>query len=386
MRLLACSDSGRYAVLRGDATWDQTGWGNASCPFTCIKPDMYKSGGDCADVPAGYYSPVGSDDVVQCSTTIGTVPSGMQAELSRGGGIDNCTVLYTKLALPAPVISPTSGEATVYTVSAPPTVSAATTPEHASDASAVEYRYTTDNTNVTASSPLLPAAGLELTSNTTVRVRAFHSAYYTSDESMAFFHVELAARSEPVLPLALTQGVVREVPAGTELQIGRSGEGQLWYVLSTSSTPDCSLSSSEWTAYSQTLTLASASSLTICSYVKEAGYMASEVARAELIVRPWSQPVLIQQLDSSSPLSSDQGALTLVMSAQPGAVIWYTLEPSTANETLCDARARAASVAPNLTLAADDTWQSVLGSSGSTASVCVGEAATRCQTEPMECW
>ena len=87
----------------------------------------------------------------------------------------------------------------------------------------------------------------------------------------------------------------------------------------------------------------------------------------------------------TSAISPHVGALT-AMSSEAGATIWFTLEPPRVNGTLCNAVAQAARIAPNLTLAANDNWQSYLDTHSVTSAPCTGEMATRCQTEPTDCW
>ena len=67
-----------------------------------------------------------------------------------------------------------------------------------SDAAGVELRYTTDGSSVTSSSDLFPTLDLTLNANTTLRVRAFHSLYFASNEVSAFYFVEIPARSAAV--------------------------------------------------------------------------------------------------------------------------------------------------------------------------------------------
>ena len=88
-------------------------------------------------------------------------------------------------------------------------------------------------------SSLFPMLGLTIHANATLRVRAFHPLYYDSDEDSDFFFVELASRSAPVLPLALQSDVAREVPAGAQIQLGRSGQGILYYSLESGLLADC---------------------------------------------------------------------------------------------------------------------------------------------------
>ena len=254
------------------------------------------------------------------------------------------------------------------------------------DAANVELRYTTDGASVTTSSALFPTLGLTLSANTTLKVRAFHTLYYASEEVSSFYYVEIAARSAPVLPLALQSSAVREVPIGSLLQIGRSGEGQLFYVLTSSSLPDCS-SATGWQQYTTAMPLATPATFTLCAYVKQIGYVRSAYSRAMFVVRPWAQTVSIQSsANVTSAISPHVGALTLTMSSEAGATIWFTLEPPRVNGTLCNAVAQAARIAPNLTLAANDNWQSYLDTHSVMSAPCTGEMATRCQTEPTDCW
>ena len=47
--------------------------------------------------------------------------------------------------------------------------------------------------------------------------------------------------------------------------------------------------------------------------------------------------------------------VTVTLAGPDGAIVWYALE-AVDDSALCEARAMAARVAPNLTLAADDAW------------------------------
>ena len=269
-------------------------------------------------------------------------------------------VFHTKMGLGTPSLTPASGASTIYALAV--TVSASVpTPEQPGDAAGVELRFTIDGSSVSSASELFPTLGLTLTANTTLRVKAFHALYFSSAEASTFYHVELAARSSPVLPLALQPpSIMREVPEGTQLQIGRTGHGDLWWTLLPSLLPDCSsVSESQWQLYDYALLLSVPSSYTLCAYVKESGYQQSAISHAQLAVRPWTQPVSIVS-NSNLSLSTQVAALTLSMASQSGAAIWFTLEPSRTNQSLCDAQVQAAAIAPNLTLAANDDWQRVV--------------------------
>ena len=133
--------------------------------------------------------------------------------------------------------------------------------------------------------------------------------------------------------------------------------------------------------------LTTRATFTLCAYVKQIGYIRSAYSRAMFVVRPWAQTVSIQSsANVTSAISPHVGALTLTMSSEAGATIWFTLEPPRVNGTLCNAVAQAARIAPNLTLAANDNWQNYLDTHSVTSAPCTGEMATRCQTEPTDCW
>lgn len=112
--------------------------------------------------------------------------------------------------------------------------------------------------------------------------------------------------------------------------------------------------------------------------------MPSGVEQAQIDVRDWTEPVQIYS-PVATQSSPHRGSLTLTMGSEAGATIWYTLEPSD-HSTLCDARAQAASIAPNLTLAADAEWSSVINTEPLTTGVCQGDDAIRCKSQPMSCW
>ena len=72
---------------------------------------------------------------------------------------------------------------------------------------------------------------------------------------------------------------------------------------------------------------------------------------ALLQVRPWTQPVRIMALEPPDGLPT----VTVMLSSPEGAVVWYALEAINGS-ALCEAKAMAARVAPNLTLAANGAW------------------------------
>ena len=270
--------------------------------------------------------------------------------------------LHTKVALPPPSLSQPGGPALAYPLTVNLTANAST--EDPADVALVIIRYTTDDTDVSGNSPQLPASGLVLTSNTTVRVRAFHPLYFDSAETAQSYHVLLPPRSHPQLPAALQLGGPREVPEGAQLQLASTGGGELRYRLrpvnnpSTPAQPCDTLPEvlaapqGSWSRYEGTLTLTrSSEELQLCAYVHEYGYMPSAVASAQLRVRPWTQPVRIVTLEPP------QGppTVTVTLAGPDGAIVWYALE-AIDDSPLCEARAMAARVAPNLTLAADDAW------------------------------
>ena len=275
--------------------------------------------------------------------------------------------LHTKVALPPPCFSQPGGPALAYPLTVNLTANASA--EDPADVPLVVIRYTTDGTAVSGSSPQLLASGLLLTSNTTVRVRAFHPLYFDSDEAAQSYHVLLPSRSHPQLPVALQLGGPREVPEGSQLGLASTAGGELRFTLRQVNNPSvpaqpCSTppevlaapegewSQGSWSRYEGTLTLTrSSAELQLCAYVHEYGYMPSAVASAQLRVRPWTQPVRIATLEPPR----GPPAVTVTLAGPDGAIVWYALE-AIGDSALCEARAMAARVAPNLTLAADDAW------------------------------
>ena len=135
----------------------------------------------------------------------------------------------------------------------------------------------------------------------------------------------------------------------------------------------------EWSPYESTLTITRGNTdgnLLLFAYVHEYGYMPSAVASAQLRVRPWTQPVRLVKLEPP------QGPPTVTITfAEPdGAVVWYVLEALN-ESSLCQARAMAARVAPNLTLGADGAWldamQQQAGPSLSTSCSCANTLSKR---------
>ena len=299
-------------------------------------------------------------------------------------------VFHTKVALPRPSLSPLGGVAHAHPLAVH--LSANATAEEPSDSDGVVIRFTTDGTNVSADSQILPPLpiGLVLRENTTLRARAYHELYYASEESVAFYHVLLPSRSYPQLPLALQhtmqstvggrQGAL-EVPEGTQLQIGRVGAGSVWFALLPAASPTNShaiaatqceqLQLTEWQPYTRALTLSptsravsGGSGLILCACLREWGYMDSGIVSSALTLRPWSGPVSIYH-DAYEPKVDDgaatvASALTVTMRADDGAVVWYILEPYNGSSSVCAARAVAFRTAANLTLAADNDWLQVL--------------------------
>ena len=276
--------------------------------------------------------------------------------------------LHTKVALSKPRLSRPGGTALAYSLEANLTANASA--EDPADIPAVVLRYTSDGTNVSSSSLQLPASGLVLTRNTTVRVRAFHPLYFDSEETVQFYHVLLPPRSHPQLPIALQLGGPREVPEGAQLQLASTSGGELRFSLGptadNSAHPEpCgallgTLSPiGAWSRYEGTLTITRSGGtdgeLLLCAYVHEYGYMPSAVVSAQLHVRPWTQPVRLVTLEPP------QGppTITLTFAEPDGAVVWYVLEALN-NSALCEARAMAARIAPNLTLAADGVWRDAM--------------------------
>ena len=272
--------------------------------------------------------------------------------------------LHTKVALPKPYLSHPGGSALAYPRDVHLTAHASA--DDPADIPAVVLRYTSDGTNVSINSPELPASGLILTSNTTVRARAFHTLYFDSEETVQFYHVLLPPRSHPQLPVALLLGGPREVPEGAQLQLASTGGGELLFRLGPTAdhsahpkpcgAPPETLSPAigEWSPYESTLTITRGNTdgeLLLCAYVHEYGYMPSAVASAQLRVRPWTQPVRLVTLEPPQGLPT----ITVTFAEPDGAVVWYVLEALN-ESTLCKARAMAARVAPNLTLAADGAW------------------------------
>ena len=150
------------------------------------------------------------------------------------------------------------------------------------------------------------------------------------------------------------------MPEGAQLQLAATGLGQLWFSLrplasdlAAPSEPCYASASHEWLPYDKTLTLSQQDGrrLILCAYVHEYGYMLSETVSAVIHVRSWTQPVSIVQLDPPS----DSAAVTVALAGPGGALIWYALEPI-GSSVMCEAKAMAARIAPNLTLAADDLW------------------------------
>ena len=270
--------------------------------------------------------------------------------------------LHTKVALPPPRFSQPGGPALAYPLTVNLTANASA--EDPADVPLVIIRYSTDDTDVSGSSPQLRASGLLLASNTTVRVRAFHPLYFDSEEAVQSYHVLLPPRSHPQLPVALQLGGPREVPEGAQLQLASTGGGELRFALRQVNSPSvpaqpCSTPpevlatpQGSWSRYEGTLTLTRGSDeLQLCAYVHEYGYMPSAVASAQLRVRPWTQPVRIATLEPPR----GPPTVTLTLAGPDGAIVWYALE-AIDDSALCEARAMAARVAPNLTLAADDAW------------------------------
>ena len=270
--------------------------------------------------------------------------------------------LHTKVALPAPRFSRPGGPALAYPLAVNLTANASA--EDPADVPHVIIRYTTDNTEVGGSSPQLPASGLLLSSNTTVRLRAFHPLYFDSAEAVQSYHVLLPPRSHAQLPAALQPGGVREVPEGARLQLASTGAGELRVMLSEVSSPSVAgppcgtppqvfaAPHGAWSRYEGTLTLTrSSADLQLCAYVHEHGYMPSAVSSALLRVRPWTQPVRIATLEPPP----GPPTVTVTLAGPEGAIVWYALE-AIDDSPLCEARAMAARVAPNLTLAADAAW------------------------------
>lgn len=270
--------------------------------------------------------------------------------------------LHTKMALPAPRFSLPGGPALAYPLAVNLTANASA--EDPTDVPHVIMRYTTDNTEVGGSSPQLPASGLLLSSNTTVRLRAFHPLYFDSAEAVQSYHVLLPPRSQPQLPVALQPGGAREVPEGARLQLASTGGGELRFMLSEVSSPSVpgqpcgtppqvfAAPHGAWSRYQGTRTLTrSSAELQLCAYVHEHGYMPSAVSSAQLRVRPWTQPVRIVTLEPPP----GPPTVTVTLAGPEGAIVWYALE-AVDDSPLCEARAMAARVAPNLTLAADDAW------------------------------
>ena len=272
--------------------------------------------------------------------------------------------LHTKVALPKPHLSHPGGSALAYPRDVHLTAHASA--DDPADIPAVVLRYTLDGTNVSINSPELPTSGLILRSNTTVRARAFHTLYFDSEETVQFYHVLLPPRSHPQLPVALLLGGPREVPEGAQLQLASTGGGELHFRLGPTAdhsahpkpcgAPPETLSPAigEWSPYESTLTITRGNTdgeLLLCAYVHEYGYMPSAVASAQLRVRPWTQPVRLVTLEPPQGLPT----ITVTFAEPDGAVVWYVLEALN-ESTLCKARAMAARVAPNLTLAADGAW------------------------------
>jgi hypothetical protein len=271
--------------------------------------------------------------------------------------------LHTKVALPKPRLSQPGGPALAYPREMYLTANASA--DDPADIPAVVLRYTLDGTNVSISSPELPTSGLIFTSNTTVRVRAFHTLYFDSEETVQFYHVLLPSRSYPQLPVALLLGGPREVPEGALLQLASTGGGELRFRFGPTADhsahpepcgapPETLSPIGEWSPYASTLTITRGDTdgeLLLCAYVHEYGYMPSAVASAQLRVRPWTQPVRLVTLEPPR----GPPTVTVTFAEPDGAVVWYVLEALN-ESTLCKARAMAARVAPNLTLAADGAW------------------------------
>ena len=271
--------------------------------------------------------------------------------------------LHTKVALPTPHLSQPGGPTLAYQRHVHLTAYASAADP--ADIPGIVLRYTSDGTTVSIGGPELPASGLFLTSNTTVRVRAFHTLYFDSEETMQFYHVLLPPRSHPQLPVALLLGEPREVPEGAQLQLASTGGGKVRFRLGPTADhldhfepcgapPETLSPIGEWSPYESTLTITRGNTdgnLLLCVYVHEYGYMPSAVASTQLRVRPWTQPVRLVTLEPP------QGPPTVTVTfAEPdGAVVWYVLEALN-ESSLCQARAMAARVAPNLTLGADGAW------------------------------
>ena len=154
------------------------------------------------------------------------------------------------------------------------------------------------------------------------------------------------------------------MPEGARLQLASTGAGELRVMLSEVSSPSVAgqpcgtppqvfaAPHGAWSRYEGTLTLTrSSADLQLCAYVHEHGYMPSAVSSALLRVRPWTQPVRIATLEPPPGLP----AVTVTLAGPEGAIVWYALE-AIDDSPLCEARAMAARVAPNLTLAADAAW------------------------------
>ena len=106
---------------------------------------------------------------------------------------------HTKQKLGTPVIDTPGGIGHVYALQVTVSVTIPV-PAQPVDSGAIELRYTMDGSSVSMASSLFPMLGLTIHANATLRVRAFHPLYYDSEEDNAFFFVELASRSAPVLP------------------------------------------------------------------------------------------------------------------------------------------------------------------------------------------
>ena len=269
--------------------------------------------------------------------------------------------LHTKVALPLPNLSQPGGPLLAYPLAV--RLTANVTAEDPADSVSVVFRYAMDGANVNSSSPQLPASGLVLSRNTTLRVRAFHPLYFASAEATQFYHVLLPSRSRPLLPLALQPAGPREVPMGAQVQLASIGPGEVRYRFAAPAHPDpcgepadefeAALADGAWSRYGGTLTLSlqHGPEVVLCVYVHEYGRIPSAVESALLQVRPWTQPVRIMALEPPDGLPT----VTVMLSSPEGAVVWYALEAINGS-ALCEAKAMAARVAPNLTLAANGAW------------------------------
>ena len=296
-------------------------------------------------------------------------------------------IFHTRVKLLVAAVHPSGGLSTIYPLSV--TINA-TIPslEHLQDTSGVVLRYTTDTSNVTASSSVFPTMGLKLTSNTSLRTRAFHPLYFESDETNSFFYVSPPPRSFPKFPVALQTDEVRTVPVGTQIQIGQTGDSDaaLYYAMLPSPQPDCT-SIGSWMVYSSSIILTLPSDVTICAITRENGYQPSAAAQAYIRVQKRAKPVKIVQSNLSAiPPPVHTGGLEWTMSSEGGATIWYAYELPAANWSICQAHIQAASIASNLTLAADGQWQDAIDMHTIARAPCVGVKAALCKRQALNCW